>query len=282
LSKTTRREFLKIGMAAAGSALAASMVEIPLFTGPYSSFQTQLNNANSQLNSLKSKVDTLTGFLSLSVTEQALLESVVETIIPSDSTGPGAKEAGVIYFIDRQLSAGYGSNSRMYAEGPFLLPNQSGPITVGATSYPGGTPPFAYDAGFGYQYHMTLKEFWRAGLQSLEAYSKSAYGGDYETLSSDNQIKVLQDLSANKPTNFTAPSASDFFKELVYMVWAGFLSDPIYGGNRGMVGWELIGFNGLNQGGYYGEGLDIKQLMVATTPTRLKPVSIGVLQQEGV
>src|SRR5213080_5523754 len=162
MSKTTRREFLKIGLAAAGGALAASGVEIPLFSGNNSSIQTQLNNANTQVTNLENQLKTVTGFLTLNINEQALLEPIVETIIPSDSTGPGAKEAGVIYFIDRQLAAGYGSNSRMYAEGPFLLPNQSGPITVGATSYPGGTPPFAYDAGFGYQYHMTLKEFWRA------------------------------------------------------------------------------------------------------------------------
>ncbi len=41
-------------------------------------------------------------FAVLSADEAADLEAVVERIIPSDNT-PGAKEAGVIYFIDRSL-----------------------------------------------------------------------------------------------------------------------------------------------------------------------------------
>src|SRR5207247_232084 len=89
--KTTRRQFLKLGMAAAGGALTASMVEIPLFTGQNSSLQTQLSNSNSQLANLKKQLDTMTGLVSLSITEQALLEPVVETIIPTDSTGVGGK-----------------------------------------------------------------------------------------------------------------------------------------------------------------------------------------------
>src|SRR5947199_10101675 len=95
-------------MAAAGGALTASMVEIPLFTGQNSSLQTQLSNSNSQLADLKKQLDTMTGLLSLSITEQALLEPVFETIIPTHRTGVGAKEAVVIYFIDRQVASEYG------------------------------------------------------------------------------------------------------------------------------------------------------------------------------
>src|SRR5881398_3237201 len=112
-------------MAAAGGALTASMVEIPLFTGQNSSLQTQLSNSNSQLANLKKQLDTMTGLVSLSITEQALLEPIVETIIPSDSTGPGAKEAGVIYFIDRQLAGDYGQSANMFMDGPFIPPTQN-------------------------------------------------------------------------------------------------------------------------------------------------------------
>src|SRR6266568_2162537 len=123
MSKTTRREFLKIGLAAAGGALAASGMEIPLFSGNNSSMQTQLNNANMQLTNLQNQLKTVTGFLTLSVNEQALLEPIVETIIPSDSTGPGAKEAGVIYFIDRQLAGDYGQSANMFMDAPHIPPN---------------------------------------------------------------------------------------------------------------------------------------------------------------
>jgi gluconate 2-dehydrogenase gamma chain len=209
-----------------------------------------------------------------------MVEALAATIIPSDSSGPGAKEAGVSYFIDRQLASGYGTNDRMYNQGPFLAPNQTGSFIVDGITYTGGTPSFAYSGGFGYQYGLTLREFWKLGLASLEAYSNSAYGGDFETLSSANMLKVLQDLAGGKPTNFTSgPSAKDFFNEAFALVWAGFLSDPIYGGNRGMVGWSYIGFNGLNSGDFFGEGHTSLDLMVASTPTRLGPVSIAMIQQ---
>src|SRR5947199_7938104 len=145
-------------MAAAGGALTASMVEIPLFTGQNSSLQTQLSNSNSQLANLKKQLDTMTGLVSLSITEQALLEPVVETIIPTDSTGVGAKEAGVIYFIDRQLASEYGRSGNMFMDAPQLQPNIparcSNPLQVnpslapvsltlpsGADSPPGGGGP---------------------------------------------------------------------------------------------------------------------------------------------
>src|SRR5438445_13398388 len=71
---------------------------------------------------LKTKLNTVTGFVSLNINEQSLVEAIVETIIPSDSTGPGAKEAGVIYFIDRQLAGDYGQSANMFMEGPFIPP----------------------------------------------------------------------------------------------------------------------------------------------------------------
>lgn len=222
----------------------------------------------------------LTGYNSLNPKEAAMVVALAEAIIPSDSNGPGATEAGVSYFIDGQLSGEYGNNGRMYMLAPFALPNQTGSITVDCVTYTCGTPPIAYCSGFGYQYGLTLVDFWKLGLASLEVYSNSAYGGDFETLSSASQVKVLQDLAAGKPTNFTdGPAAPDFFKEAYMMTWAGFLTDPIYGGNRNMVGWSLLGYNGLNQGNFFGCGYTTEQLMVMCKPVALKPVSKAMLQQ---
>src|ERR1700694_5808871 len=41
--------------------------------------------------------------------EQAFIEAAVARLIPSDELGPGAKEAGVAFFIDRQLLRGLGA-----------------------------------------------------------------------------------------------------------------------------------------------------------------------------
>jgi hypothetical protein len=72
---------------------------------------------------------------------------------------------------------------------------------------------------------------------------------------------------------------SDFAYELFFMVWNGFWVDPVYGGNKGMVGWSYVGFHGTNLGNFYNEGYTSKQLMVATTPITLKPASLGQYQK---
>jgi gluconate 2-dehydrogenase gamma chain len=216
--------------------------------------------------------------LTLSTTESSLVQSIAETLIPTDSNGPGAKEAGVIYFIDHQLAADYGKSANMYTRGPFVQPGLTGSITVQGITYSGGSMFTIPTAGTAYQYGMLLRDFWRYGLQALETYSNSAYGGNFETLSAANQVKVLTDLSNNVPTSFNDIVPSDFFNEIFFMTWSGFLMDPLYAGNQGMVGWLLTGFNGTNQGNFYGEGLTTKQLMVATTPTRLQPASLAQFQ----
>jgi hypothetical protein len=63
------------------------------------------------------------------------------------------------------------------------------------------------------------------------------------------------------------------------MIWAGFLMDPFYGGNRGMAGWDYVGFNGTNQGNFYGEGHSPEYLMTSTAPVRLKPASLAQFQK---
>jgi hypothetical protein len=80
-------------------------------------------------------------------------------------------------------------------------------------------------------------------------------------------------------TQFGPVLPSDFAYELFFMVWNGFWTDPVYGGNKGMVGWEYIAFHGVNLGNFYGEGYTPQQLMVATTPIKLKPASLGQFQK---
>jgi len=56
-------------------------------------------------------------FVNLSATEAQLLEAVVERLIPSDASGPGAKEARVTYYIDRALGDALASARGAYAAG---------------------------------------------------------------------------------------------------------------------------------------------------------------------
>ncbi len=284
-----RREFIKIGAAAAIGAGVASAIEIPLLESNYNPRIADLEKKQSQLTQN-------TGFLTLNPNERTVVEALAEAIIPTDSTGPGAKEAGVIYFIDHMLAGNYGKGGNMYLQGPFVLHGLTTPVTVQGAAYPNttksaitysaGTIEPRLQAGTSYQYAFNPREFWRRGLVSLQKYCTAAKGGkNFEALSSADQTIVLQELFDNSSSNtalqsaFQGPNAAEFFNEVYDMVVAGFFSDPIYGGNQNMVGWQLIAFNA----NYWGDdiGLGAKKLMVADTPTRLPPKSLGQFQAEG-
>jgi gluconate 2-dehydrogenase gamma chain len=52
-------------------------------------------------------------------TEALIVAAAVARIFPSDDAGPGAPEAGVVIYIDRQLASAYGRDRFRYALGPF-------------------------------------------------------------------------------------------------------------------------------------------------------------------
>jgi gluconate 2-dehydrogenase gamma chain len=282
-----RREFIKIGAAGAIGFGVASAIEIPIL-------QNSINNDDAKVKQLQTQITQSQGFLTLNPTEQVIVEALAEAIIPTDSTGPGAKEAGVIYFIDRMLAGNYGKGGNMFLQGPFVVP-KSGSVTVmgavypaqtkSAITYSAGTIKPGLQAGTAYQYAFNPREFWRRGLVSIENYCTASKGGKFETLPSTTQITVLQEMFDNKADNtalqnaFQGPNAAEFFNEIHDLVTAGFWADPIYGGNQGMVGWKFIGFNG----SYWGDdiGLGALKLMVASSPTRLPPKSLGELQKAG-
>ena len=288
---TDRRRFIKYGVAGLIGAGVASAVEIPILNNMIQNDNSQITQLQNQITTLKSQLGTesqMQGFLTLNQNDRDLIEAVAETMIPSDSSGPGAKEAGVVYFIDRMLAGSYGKGGNMFLQGPFVTP-QKGSITVQGAVYPStqktpmtyseGTITPRLQAGTAYQYPFNPREFWRRGLTFLQEYSNSAYGQNFEKLNSSQQTQILQDLFDNKPTNFQGPTPSEFFNELHDMVTAGYWTDPLYGGNIGMVGWQLLAFNA----NYWGDdiGLGSLKLMVADTPTRLSPKSLSTLQKEG-
>ncbi len=125
---------------------------------------------------------------------------------------------------------------------------------------------------------MTLNSFWKTGLRALEDYAKATYGNTIESLSSDQITIVLTDLYNAKPTDFPI-NPLDFFWEVLFLVWSGFFMDPVYGGNQNMAGWKLTGFTAANMGNAYGEELSPLTLMVASSPTRLQPSSLGNYQK---
>ncbi|EJW13663.1 Gluconate 2-dehydrogenase, membrane-bound, gamma subunit [Rhodovulum sp. PH10] len=162
------------------------------------------------------------GYRYLSPAEATCLDAMVARLIPADDTGPGAVEAGVTTFIDRQLDGPYGRAQRWYMQGPW----QTG------------------SDGQGYQTRLTPAQLYRAALADIDAHCTQTFDDKtFSALAGEQQDELLTALEKDTLALPNAP-AKTFFDLLLQNTIEGFFSDPLYGGNRDMVGWKLIGFPG--------------------------------------
>ncbi len=83
--------------------------------------------------------------------EALIVAAAASRIFPSDDSGPGAKEAGVVIYIDRQLGGPYGRDRYRYTQGPF---DENAPVE------------------FGYQGKATPRETYREGLKGLDGFDR--------------------------------------------------------------------------------------------------------------
>jgi hypothetical protein len=136
-------------------------------------------------------------------------------IFPTDDLGPGATEAGVVHYIDRALAG--------------------------------------HDAG--------LQELYRRGVAVLDRLA----GRPFHEAPAERQDSILAAIEqgADPPVGLTAgapraradagqqaapspePLPRLFFQALVTHTREGLFSDPVHGGNRGVVGWRLLGHPGV-------------------------------------
>lgn len=154
--------------------------------------------------------------------EWAFVNAAVARLIPADATGPGALEAGVPEYIDRQLTTPYATGATWYMQGPFVA-----------------------DAApeFGYQLRLVPRDIYRLGIAAADDWCGRQYGKRFAELDAATQDQVLGLLEAGKAT-FDAVPAKVFFSYLLTNTKEGFFCDPIHGGNKGLVGWKLVNFPG--------------------------------------
>jgi gluconate 2-dehydrogenase gamma chain len=154
--------------------------------------------------------------------EAAAVEAFVDRLIPPDPETPGGKDCGCAVFIDRQLAGPYGRNEAWYMMGPF----QEG------TKQQGSQSPD------------TIAQQYRKALAALAVACRNRFDGKSFAALSDQQkddvIKGLEDGSF-KLDGFDAKT---FFAQILTDTRNGFLADPIYGGNRNLAAWKMIGFPG--------------------------------------
>ena len=163
------------------------------------------------------------GYLFFTPAEAAAVDAIVDRLIPTDELGAGAKDAGVTTFIDRQLTGPYGGHDWLYMQGPFSstpLPTQ------------------------GLQSPLTPRQQYRQGLAALDVHCKATFGGrGFVQLGIDEQDKLLGGMEKGE-IQFQNFSSRMLFSAVYTNTIEGYFADPLYGGNRDMVGWKLVGFPG--------------------------------------
>jgi gluconate 2-dehydrogenase gamma chain len=185
--------------------------------------------------------------------EAQMVEAITARILPGDASDPGAREAGVVFYIDRALSgANQGYHFKTYTDGPFLEVTEQEESVEAASRTDIYRQVFVgpeIASRYGYQSALPPQELYRRGLGFVDAYAQSKFGKGFVALSTDQQDQTLDDMANNKATGFDGPSAPAFFTQLRNDTIEGMFSDPIYGGNRNMAGWKLIGYPGVR--GFY-------------------------------
>jgi gluconate 2-dehydrogenase gamma chain len=160
--------------------------------------------------------------LLLNEAEHAFVVAAVDTMIPADELSPSGSECGVAVFIDRQLASAWGGGAKLYRAGPYFK----------------GKPEQ------GYQLALTPAEFITTGIAAADQWSRRTYGSDFARLDAGTRVAALKAMEEGK-AEFDNFSSRAFFARLHALTMEGFFGDPIYGGNRNMVSWRMLGFPGL-------------------------------------
>lgn len=227
-----RRSFLTAGAAAGASAVVASAD-----TAVARTIQGKVPWAPHQADAPEPLQSP--NYVFFTPAEAQFIEAATERLIPHDDIGPGAKDTGVALFIDHQLAGPFGRGARWYMQGPWAK----------------GEPTQ------GFQSRMAPAELYRAAIKAIDAHvaatpsnthsetpgtkpaSSTAASKGFADLASDQQDDLLKDLESGK-LQLPDFDTKTFFKMLLQNTKEGMFSDPIYGGNKDMIGWKMLGFPG--------------------------------------
>jgi gluconate 2-dehydrogenase gamma chain len=109
-------------------------------------------------------------------TEALVVAAAVARIFPTDDSGPGAREAGVVIYIDRQLAGPYGADRHRYTQAPF--DEDAAPE-------------------LGYQGKATPREIYRQGVKSLQGLDAKPTAEQDETLQAIESTRFFRILRQN-------------------------------------------------------------------------------------
>lgn len=212
--RSSRRTFLKnsgltVGGVVLGGALGSLLGNEPKTPAPVKQAHTPTANPNVAL-------------IFFTTEQYQLTQAASERIFPEDENGPGAKELNAAIYIDHQLASPWGLNVKDYRLGAFHTPE---PTQGGQTK-------------------MLRKDLFPAGLLALNTYSVEQFEKKFTELEIAEQDAVLTDFSEGKTTVYKGVSSTEFFNLLRSLTMEGVYADPLYGGNKEMLGWKMRKYPG--------------------------------------
>lgn len=192
----------------------------------------------------------------------AVLSAATERLFPKDKHGPGAIELAVPYFIDKQLNGSWGTNAHEYMEGPFpvssyvrdyehkdVKQSKQGP---NAETLPG-------IAGARYQSRLNRGEIFIRGLRTMEKESQARFNERFEKLEGEQQDEILSAFE-NGEIEMPGVSSKTFFNLLFQTTIEGAYADPVYGGNKHMMGWKMMEYPGPRMA--YADKIDAEEFIL--------------------
>jgi gluconate 2-dehydrogenase gamma chain len=216
-----RRRFLIGGAIAGVGGMAAAAIHDGEFGGPARTFRGSVPWQEGTADAPPGASGS--GYIFFAPAEAAFIEAAVGRLIPNDEVGPGGLEAGVPFFLDRQLAGRFGRGDHYYLGGP----------------WPKGTPEQ------GYQSRFSPAQLYRAAIAAIDKYVGANFnGGVFSKLAAEDQDKVLKGLESGEIKLDAGVDSKSFFEMLLQNTKEGYFSDPIYGGNKDMGAWKMIGFPG--------------------------------------
>lgn len=215
----SRRSFLKNSGLFAGGIIGGGLLG-SFIDNPFTKDDTASNNVEESKKNL-----TETRMFFTRVEDFSVLEAAVERIYPEDDNGPGAIGLGVPYFIDKQLAGPYGSNKFDYMKGPVQ----------------------EVEVASSYQTLMSRGEVFIEGVRKLNEQSVKSHDEKFYDLEGEQQDEILTAMESGE-IDLRGVEGPTFFGLLRQMTIEGAYADPLYGGNKDMMGWKMKEHPGIRPG----------------------------------
>lgn len=180
------------------------------------------------------------------------LAAAAERIYPEDENGPGAIGLSVPYFIDKQLAGEWGMNADDYMDGPYQ--------------------PSSWDT-HGYQTKLNRGEVFLVGLRRMQEVSQQEQNETFVDLEGEVQDEILNMFDSGE-VDIPGVRSDAFFQLLRQATIEGVYADPVYGGNKDMMGWKMIEYPGPRLG--WEEDLESEEFL------SLEPQSLREYQGGGI